>query len=158
MVEEAQEVFRKELFMKKLLISVCLLFLGFSLCGCEKVGYKEGTYSGSALDNYNNEENTATAEVVINNEGKIESVYIDTTYQGSTKKTLGYDYNMQKYYPSAQGEWFEQVERLEKAIVENQGTEFLKLNANGKTDAVSGCTIEISAMVKAVDEALSKAK
>lgn len=144
--------------MKKVLISLCLLMSVIGLCGCEKVGYKKGQYSGSAIDNYNNEENTATADVVINSEGKIESVYIDTTYQGSTKKTLGYDYNMQKYYPNAQGEWFEQVERLEKAIVENQGTEFLKLNENGKTDAVSGCTIEISAIVKAVDEALSKAK
>ena len=144
--------------MKKVLISVCLLACMIGVCGCEKVGYKEGKYSGSALDTYNNEENTATADIVINKEGKIESVYIDTTYQGSTKKTLGYDYNMQKYYPSAQGEWFEQVERLEKAIVENQGTEFLKLNEDGKTDAVSGCTIKIDAIVKAVDDALSKAK
>ena len=103
--------------MKKILISVCLLACMVGMCGCEKVGYKEGKYSGSALDTYNNEENTATADVVINKEGKIESVYIDTTYQGTTKKTLEYDYNMQKYYPSAQGEWFEQVERLEKAIV-----------------------------------------
>lgn len=158
MVEEAQEVFRKEMFMKKVLICLSLIGCLFGFCGCEKVGYKEGTYSGSAIDNYNNEENVATAEVVVNSEGKIESVYIDTTYQGTTKKTLGYDYNMQKYYPSAQGEWFEQVEKLEKAIVENQGTEFLNLNENGKTDAVSGCTIEISAMVKAVEEALNQAK
>ena len=144
--------------MKKILISVCLLACMVGICGCEKVGYKEGKYSGSALDTYNNEENTATADVVINKEGKIESVYIDTTYQGTTKKTLGYNYNMQKYYPSAQGEWFEQVEKLEKAIVENQGVDFIELKEDNTTDAVSGCTIKINALVAAAEKAISDAR
>ena len=38
--------------MKKILISVCLLACMVGICGCEKVGYKEGKYSGSALDTY----------------------------------------------------------------------------------------------------------
>ena len=126
----------------------------FVFVGCEKVGFKEGTYNGTAIDTYGGEENTATAKVVINSEGKIESVYLDTTYGETTKKALGYDYNMKVYYPSAVGEWFEQVEKLEAAIVENQGTEFLMLDKNGKTDAVSGCTIQISALVKAEDSVL----
>jgi len=144
--------------MKKimLVLCVCLMFLGST--GCEKVGFKEGTYSGSAIDNYGGEENTATAKIVINNEGKIESVYLDTTYKGTTKKTLGYDYKMKEYYPAAVGEWFEQVEKLEAAIVENQGTKFLSLDSEGKTDAVSGCTIEITALIKSVDNALEQAK
>lgn len=144
--------------MKKVLLSLCALVFIISICGCEKVGYKEGTYEGSVIDNYNNEENTATAKVVINKSGKIESVYLDTTYHGSTKKELGYDYNMKKYNPSAAGEWFEQVEKLEAAIVENQGTEFLNLTEDGKTDAVSGCTIKVDALVKAVNNALEQAK
>ena len=144
--------------MKKFLLGLCALVFVVSVCGCEKVGYKEGTYEGSVIDNYNNEENTATAKVVVNGAGKITSVSLDTTYQGSTKKTLGYDYNMKKYNPSAAGEWFEQIEKLEAAIVENQGTEFLNLTEDGKTDAVSGCTIKIDALVKAVNDALEKAK
>lgn len=144
--------------MKKLILCLCVCAMLFVFAGCEKVGFKEGTYNGTAIDNYGGEENTATAKVVINGEGKIESVYLDTTYEGSTKKTLGNDYNMKTYYPAAAGEWFEQVEKLEAAIVENQGTEFLNLDDNGKTDAVSGCTIQISALIKAVDNALEQAK
>ena len=142
--------------MKKIIFGLCACMILFT--GCEKVSFNEGTYNGSAIDTYGGVENTATAKVVINSEGKIESVYLDTTYEGTTKKTLGHDYNMQKYYPDAVGEWFEQVEALEKAIVENQGTEFLTLDKDGKTDAVSGCTIQITALVKAVNNALEQAK
>ena len=88
----------------------------------------------------------------------IESVYLDTTYQGSTKKTLKDNYNMKKFNSAAAGEWYEQVEKLEKAVVENQGTDFLNLDSEGKTDAVSGCTIKIDALVKALNKALDQAK
>jgi len=142
--------------MKKMMFVLCACMFIFS--GCEKVGFKEGTYNGSAIDTYGGVENIATAKVVVNSAGKIESVYLDTTYEGTTKKTLGYDYGMQEYYPTAVGEWFEQVEALENAIVENQGTEFLALDKDGKTDAVSGCTIQITALVEAVDNALEQAK
>lgn len=144
--------------MKKIILSLCVVVMMLVFTGCEKVGYKGGTYTGTAIDNYGGEENTATAKVVINSEGKIESVYLDTTYNGSTKKALGYDYNMKKFNPNAAGEWFEQVEKLEQAVVENQGTSFLNLDSEGKTDAVSGCTIQISALVKAIDDALEQAK
>lgn len=144
--------------MKKLMLCLCVCVMLFVFTGCEKVGFKEGTYNGTAIDTYGGEENRATAKVVINSEGKIELVYLDTTYGDSTKKELGYDYNMKKFNANAAGEWFEQVEKLEAAIVENQGTEFLSLDENGKTDAVSGCTIQISALVKAVDNALEQAK
>lgn len=145
--------------MKKLGILFVAVIAIFVVSGCEKVTkYKEGEYVGSVVDTYNNENNVATAKVTINSKGKIESVYLDTTYQGSTKKTLGDDYNMKKFNSSAAGEWYEQVEKLEKAIVENNGVSFLNLNDDGKTDAVSGCTIKIDALIKAVEDALSKAE
>lgn len=147
--------------MKKfLMLSLAVLCL-LGVAGCEKVDkgqYKEGTYEASVIDTYNNENNTATAKVVANKEGKIESVYLDTTYQGSTKKTLKDDYNMKKYNSSAAGEWYEQVEKLENAIVENQGIDFITLDSDGKTDAVSGCTINIDALVKVAGEAIEQAK
>lgn len=146
--------------MKKLLILlvVCVLFMD----GCEKVtdGYKAGTYEGSVVDTYGGENNTATAKVVINDEGKIESVYLDTTYTkdgvATTKKTLKENYGMKKY--GADYEWYEQVEALEKAIVEKQGIDFLNLDEDGYTDAVSTCTIKIDALYKAVENALNQAK
>ena len=151
--------------MKKTIVALCAVGLvAFCLTGCStKAGYKEGTYNGTAIDTYGGQENEATARVVIDADGKIESVYLDTTYTTddnvvTTKKTLGDDYNMKTYNPSAVGEWYEQVEALEQAIVENQGVDFLDLNDEGKTDAVSGCTIAINALVEAVNDALEQAK
>ena len=146
--------------MKKVLFGLIALVLIVPVAGCEKVSgnYKEGTYTGSVIDTYNNENNEATAKVVVDKNGMIESVYLDTTYQGSTKKTLKDNYNMKKFNSSAAGEWYEQVEKLEKAVVEKQGTDFLNLDSEGKTDAVSGCTIKIDALVKALNQALEQAK
>ena len=147
--------------MKKVIFSLVLCSLVFLGLGCEKVSqgkYKEGIYEGSVIDEYNNENNTATAKVEVDKTGKIVKVTLDTTYNGSTKKTLKDDYNMKKYNPSAAGEWYEQVEKLENAIVENQGIDFIKLDNDGKTDAVSGCTIKIDALYKALNMAIEKAK
>lgn len=146
--------------MKKIFLSLVAVAMVFVISGCEKVElgkYVQGTYEGTTIDNYGGEENMAIATIVVNNEGKIESVNLDTTYKESTKKELRDDYNMKTYNPNAAGEWYEQVEALEKAIVEHQGLDFLKLNAEGKTDVVSGCTIKIDALVKASQIALEKA-
>lgn len=147
--------------MKKLFLSIALVALVFGVAGCEKVekgSYKEGTYEATVVDDYNNENNIASAKIVVDANGKIESVYLDTTYKGSTKKALKDDYNMKKFNSNAAGEWYEQVEKLEKAIVKNQGLDTIKLNSDGTTDAVSGCTIKINALYNAVKDALAKAK
>lgn len=147
--------------MKKIFYILMVLVSVTFISGCEKISeglYKEGTYEASAIDTYNNENNTATAKVEVNSEGKIVSVYLDTTYNGSTKKTLGDDYNMKKYNANAAGEWYEQVEKLENAIVEHQGVDFITLDSDGKTDTVAGCTIKIDALYEAVTKAIEQAK
>ena len=105
---------------------------------------------------------TATAKVTIDKDGKITSVFLDTTYTkdgvATTKKTLKEEYGMLSPYGSSVGEWYEQVEKLEQAVVEHQGIDFLKLDDEGKTDAVSGCTIKIDAMYEALSKALDSAK
>lgn len=146
--------------MKKILVLLLITTVLFT--GCEKVkdGYKEGTFEASVVDNYGGTDNNATAKISIDSEGKIKSVYLDTTYTtaegvATTKKALKENYGM-----SAIGatEWYIQVEALEKAIVEHNGIDFLKLDENGKTDAVSSCTIKIDALYKAAEAALNKAK
>lgn len=147
--------------MRSLKYLICV----FALCllvGCSK-GYKEGEYTGTAVDSYGGQENTASAKVTVDSEGKITDVYLDTTYTTkdgvtTTKKTLGNDYNMKTYQPDAAGEWFEQVEKLEQAVIDNQGIDFLNLDDDGKTDAVSGCTIVIDALYEALEDALNQAK
>lgn len=145
--------------MKKVLF---ILVASLALVGCEKANnYKEGTYEANVIDNYNNESNTASAKITIDSNGKITEVYLDTTYVKNgvetTKKALKEDYGM-KAYGSADYEWYEQVEALEQAIIEHQNLDFLNLDEDGYTDTVSKCTIKINALVKAVEEALNKAK
>ena len=146
--------------MKKIIVfSLMGLLL---LSGCSR-GYKEGVYTGTATDSYGGQDNTATAIVTIDKNGKITEVNLDTTYTKdgvkTTKKTLGSEYGMYNNpYGSTIGEWDTQVKAFENYIVSNQGIDNLKLDEDGKTDAVSGCTIKIDALYEAVNNALKKAK
>ena len=153
--------------MKKILNGVLVLILCLTLVGCGEGKYKEGTYEGSVIDNYNNENNTATAKVEVNEKGKIVSVYLDTTYTKdgvkTTKKTLKDAYGMKSRSNNmgnidGGAEWYEQVESLEKAVVKNQGIDFITMNEDNTTDSVSGCTIKINALYEALEEALKEAK
>ena len=139
---------------KKIIVlsMVSLLVLG----GCAK-GYKVGIYTGTATDSYGGQDNTATATVTV------DSVELDTTYTKdgvkTTKKALGSEYGMYNNpYGSTIGEWDTQVKALEDYIVKNQGIDSLKLDEDGKTDAVSGCTIKIDALYEAASNALKQAK
>ena len=150
--------------MKKIGILLSLLFLMFGT-GCEVItgNYKEGTYFGYAYDDVY--DSYATAVIYVDASGTIQSVFIDSTYinkeksdtTASTKRVEGRDYNMKTYYPSAAGEWYEQAEALEKYIVDHQGLDVI-LNEEGKTDAISGATINLTAIQEAVNNALKQAK
>lgn len=148
--------------MKKKLFITGLIGL-MLLSGCSK-GYNEGIYTGSAADNYGGQNNTATALITVDSNGKITDVDLDTTYTTSdgiltTKKMLGTDYGMYGHeYGSKVGEWYEQVEALENNVVENQGLDGIKLDSEGYTDTVSGCTIKIDALYEALTDALKQAK
>lgn len=61
-------------------------------------------------------------------------------------------------YGGAQYEWYQQVEALEQAVIDNQGIDFLNVDEDGYTDAVSTCTIKVDALYKALEVALNKAK
>lgn len=152
--------------MKKIVIclsAICLLFLAG---GCEKVSegnYKEGTYYGHVTDTYGGQENEATATIYVDESGMIKSVFLDTTYPtdngSTTKKSLGNDYNM-KTYSNATLEWYEQVKLLEDKVVSSQGIDFINWTDEEQTttDSVSGVTIKIDALYKALQEALNQAK
>ena len=157
--------------MKKILIySMFILLLVISGCTPVETGsYKAGTYYGTAIDSYGDENNTATALVYVNSDGVIESVFLDTTYTKdgvvTTKKTLGSEYGMKGVSESignipGGAEWYEQVNTLENKVVEEQGLEWLTWSDKEKTitDSVSGVTIKINALVEALSNALNQAK
>lgn len=151
--------------MRKLGLILCAVFLLSVGTGCEMVTgeYKEGTYFGYAYDaDY---DSYATTVIYVDDAGMIKSVFIDSTYinkaksetTASTKRVEGNDYNMKTYNQKAVGEWYEQAEALEKYIIENQGFN-ITLDSNGKTDAISGATINLGAIAESVNNALKQAK
>ena len=150
--------------MKKFVVLMVLPVL-LLLTGCEKVAegkYKEGTYMGHVTDTYGGS-NQAIAVIHVSKEGLIDSVYLDTTYTKddvvTTKKVLGDDYNM-KANPAVTKEWYEQVDLLEKAVIKEQGIDFINWtdSEQSKTDSISGVTIKIDALYRALDSALKLGK
>lgn len=158
--------------MKKIGLVVASLLL-LATTACEKVEeeglYKEGTYFGFAQSESYGKVYTTTAVIYVNENGKLASVYLDSTYEkdgiSTTKKVLGDDYAMKETSANmgkipGGAEWYEQVEVLEDKIIEEQGTDFVKWSKenSSKLDAVSGVTIEATDFIKAVDNALVDAK
>lgn len=158
--------------MKKIGIIAASLLL-MVITGCEKIEdegiYKEGTYFGFAQSESYGKVYTTTAVIYVDTNGKIASVYLDSTYEqdgiSTTKKTLGDDYAMKETSANigvipGGSEWYEQVEVLENKIIQEQGTDFVKWSKedSSKLDAVSGVTIAATDFIKAVDSALADAK
>ena len=151
--------------MKKFILGALAILAIVLLSGCEVESgeYKEGTYFGSAYDS--SYDAYATAVVYVDDKGMIKSVFLDTAYINekksettvSTKKVEGDDYNMKKFNAAAAGEWYEQVGAVEKYVVEHQGWD-VTLNESGKTDAISGATINLAPIEEALLNALNQAK
>ncbi len=158
--------------MKK--ISVLLLVI-FILCGCEKVekegNYKKGTYMGAVTYESYGQQYVTTATIYVGDSGNIESCFIDSTYEKdgviTTKKTLGDNYAMKETSANigvipGGAEWYEQIEKIEEKVVEEQNLDWVKWKDETKTkldlDTISGVTITADSYINAVDQALNQAK
>lgn len=149
------------------LIVVCLLFVSGCDKEVEKGNYKEGTYFGSIeFESYGNKFVT-TAVLYVDKNGFIKSVFIDSTYNkngvNTTKKVLGDNYEMKSTSANVGNipggaEWYEQVEVIEKKILDEQGTSWVKWTDDKKLDGISGATITADTYIGAVDAALAQAK
>lgn len=157
--------------MKKIfgiLIISLLCLTGCEAVETEKGEYKEGTYFGSVSSESYGKMYTTTATVYVNQNGMIKSVFIDATYIKddvvTTKKALGDAYAMKETSASignieGGAEWYEQVETLEDKIVSEQGLDWVTYQEDNSTlDGVSGVTIQVADLIKAVDIALNNAK
>jgi len=121
-------------------------------------GLKDGEYKAEAPE-FDDKGYKATATVTVK-DGKIADVKFDAvTEDGKSKKELSKsgEYGM-KEKGGAIAEWHEQIEKLEKAIVEKGGVEDIKVKDDGKTDTVSGVTITVGEYVELFEKAIEKAK
>lgn len=160
--------------MKKLgLLLVAFVAVLVTGCTTEQGDYTEGTYFAQMEGS----KGVVTAVVFVGEAGMIDGVFIDTGYlvdvttevdgeeatekYSSTKKYLGDDYGMVGDYSDATLEWYEQIELLEEAVVENQGIDFIEMltgEDEGHSDSVAGVTIGIEEYYEVLNDALEKAK
>ena len=157
--------------MKKLLVVLVAIISLLTLSGCEKItegSYKEGTYMGSDTFTSYDKKYVTTAVIYVDSNGVIKSCYIDSTYIkdniNTTKKVLKDNYGMKetsKNIGVIEGgkEWYEQVKVIEDKVLEEQGLDWVKYDETGtKLDSISGVTISADSYIRAVDNALKKAK
>ncbi len=147
---------------------ILLCLFGLFLVGCEKVDemekgkYKPGMYFGYHATE-GERANVATAVVFVDENGFIKDVFLDTTYMKDgvphTKQALGEDYAMRVASP-VEREWFEQADDFAAEIVKKQDLGFVNWVDPDETtiDSVSGVTMQVDDLYKAVTNALSEAK
>lgn len=142
--------------MKKLTIAAAALLM-LTACGSStKTGKAE-----KEIDNHGSAE-TVTVEVTLDGD-KITAINFNETYNGKkdTKKDLKEAYNMKAASPIGK-EWYEQIDALEKYIVEKGNLDAVKLTAEGKveegSDLASSCTINLSDLMATAQDAVKNAK
>lgn len=113
----------------------------------------DGTYTAKANEPSNGFSDIVTLTV---EDGKITSLEYDALNEDGEGKvylsSIG-EYTMTDSNPN----WEEQANLLAKHVIKNQSTNNLSMDDDGKTDAVSGVSIDISAFVSLTNEALQKA-
>ena len=145
--------------MKKLTIAALALVM-LTACGPKVT-------TGHAEKEIDNHGATEIIKVDVTLEdGKVTEITIDETYNGqtTTKRTLGADYGMKGTSAGINkiaggAEWFEQADYLQNYIVEN-GIEAVVLDDSGYPtgDLTAGCTINLTNIVKTINDAIAAAK
>ena len=115
---------------------------------------KDGTYEAKAEAADNNGFMDQVTMTVA--DGKITEVNWDAIGEdGSAKSVLSEN---GEYVMTEDGlTWKEQAEALANALIENQSLDFLQVNEQGKTDAVSGVSISVGEFISLAEKCMNEA-
>ena len=115
---------------------------------------KDGTYEAKAEAADNNgfiDQVTMTVK-----DGKITEVNWDAVGADGSKKSVLSENG--EYVMTEDGlTWKEQAEALANALIENQSLDFLQVNEQGKTDAVSGVSISVGGFISLAEKCMNEA-
>lgn len=122
--------------------------------GSNEVKLNDGTYTKVA-DEADNSGYTYECTVVVE-DGKITSVKYDgVDAEGKSKSQASFD---GEYVMTEDGlTWGAQAEALASYVVEHQSLEGLTVNDEGKTDVVTGVSINIQGFIAFVEDCLQQA-
>lgn len=113
---------------------------------------EDGTYEvkGEPMDGYTDQVSMTVKE------GKITEVVWESVGEDGSKKSVLSETG--EYVMTEDGlTWKEQAEAMAAALVENQSLEFVNLNEQGKTDAVSGVSISVGGFVNLAQQCMNQA-
>ena len=115
---------------------------------------KDGTYEAKAEAADNNgfiDQVTMTVA-----DGKITEVNWEAVGEDGSKKSVLSENG--EYVMTEDGlTWKEQAEALASALIENQSLDFLQVNEQGKTDAVSGVSISVGGFISLAEKCMNEA-
>ena len=115
---------------------------------------KDGTYEAKAEAADNNgfiDQVTMTVA-----DGKITEVNWEAVGEDGSKKSVLSESG--EYVMTEDGlTWKEQAEALANALIENQSLDFLQVNEQGKTDAVSGVSISVGGFISLAEKCMNEA-
>ena len=115
---------------------------------------KDGTYEAKAEAADNNgfiDQVTMTVA-----DGKITEVNWEAVGEDGSKKSVLSENG--EYVMTEDGlTWKEQAEALANALIENQSLDFLQVNEQGKTDAVSGVSISVGGFISLAEKCMNEA-
>jgi major membrane immunogen (membrane-anchored lipoprotein) len=144
--------------MKKILILIAaLVFLtAFASCGD---GYKDGVYMAQSTSfDSNGWKDDVTVTII---DGKIADVQWDAVSGDPDIPIKKKQYSKSGLYGmllgAAQNEWCDQAKVIEQYVI-TDGIGDITLDSEGKTDAISGCTIEIDNFAALVNDCLAQAE
>ena len=120
----------------------------------QSVELKDGTYEAKAEAADNNgfiDQVTMTVA-----DGKITEVNWEAVGEDGSKKSVLSENG--EYVMTEDGlTWKEQAEALANALIENQSLDFLQVNEQGKTDAVSGVSISVGGFISLAEKCMNEA-
>jgi major membrane immunogen (membrane-anchored lipoprotein) len=136
---------------------ICALLLG--MAGCSSAQYRDGVYAAQ-LDEFASSGWKDTLELTIEN-GEVTKVNWDAVYKDDSIPIRKKQYSKSGLYgmltAGAVGEWYDQATAAEQYVLEH-GAAALAVNADGYTDAISGCTVHVSDFEKLLLDCLKQAE
>jgi major membrane immunogen (membrane-anchored lipoprotein) len=141
------------------LIAVVALVSISLLSACASSRYEDGVYAAE-MPEFEESGWKEVMEVTIE-DGEITKVDWDAIYKDESIPIRKKQYSKSGLYGMLQGgaheEWYDQAVAAEQFVLENW-IDALSMTADGHTDAVSGCTISVSAFEQLLRECLQQAE
>ncbi|WP_313639500.1 FMN-binding protein [Paenibacillus sp. FSL K6-0276] len=124
--------------------------------GTEAAKYKDGSYYATAdVDAKTGWQHFARLTVEGGKITKADWDGFNVNTAGDLKKKLSEDGKYGMKAGGASSEWHEQAAKAEAFLIEKQDPAAITLDAEGKTDAISGVSVHVSDFVKAAQAALA---